>query len=557
MYFISLVGYTDFVNFSASQVCPADTSILSSVLNSQIGWNYADFTYKLTSSSTSIFNALAPIPIPAPASLYKTFQSNTNTLTTAYGKLNNAVGVPSTKPFEFRLNWLNSGVSTVGSQQFISVASLDGGITDSLGVIVTDVGAFDDSYTPQIVNDDTILYKYNGKWYIIRISKNISTRIQRIASTLYKINTISPLNIVDTTTETLNVGSCDYQGRMQFTSAVVPAATNTKCVSVFTGKYSNSIDNGDRLVQIPSLSQNNIDLIGFRIPNTNRIIQNYSIDTFINDTYAFTTYNDASEFVQSDPANPLYLPNSNLPIPIGGIYNNGAVTSKSLTVFLGENYDGYEIGNDLPYAYTPFSLFGQQYLFDGLAIYIANIQNNVLQSTDKICEAYGMTYIAVTPAEAFFLSDFDNSLYSFNGGRTLVKGITDTSRDSLRVQVSDWARGGAPLDELKAALEESGMFGPERADRVATTEATRAFAEGNRAAWVEGGVEGQRWATAADEMVCEVCGGLNGQEIGIDEQFEDDDGETYDGPPAHTNCRCWLEPVVSVISAARDTQEGD
>jgi hypothetical protein len=201
MYFISMVGYTDFVNFSASQVYPADTSILSSVLNSQIGWNYADFTYKLTSSSTSIFNALAPIPIPAPASLYKTFQSNTNTLTTAYGKLNNAVGVPSTKPFEFRLNWLNSGVSTVGSQQFISVASLDGGITDSLGVIVTDVGAFDDSYTPQIVNDDTILYKYNGKWYIIRISKNISTRIQRIASTLYKINTISPLNIVDTTAE--------------------------------------------------------------------------------------------------------------------------------------------------------------------------------------------------------------------------------------------------------------------------------------------------------------------------------------------------------------------
>jgi hypothetical protein len=73
----------------------------------------------------------------------------------------------------------------------------------------------------------------------------------------------------------------------------------------------------------------------------------------------------------------------------------------------------------------------RQYLFDGLAIYIANIQNNVLQSTDKICEAYGMTYIAVTPAEAFFLSDFDNSLYSFNGGRTLVKTKAFTTLDVI------------------------------------------------------------------------------------------------------------------------------
>jgi SPP1 gp7 family putative phage head morphogenesis protein len=177
-------------------------------------------------------------------------------------------------------------------------------------------------------------------------------------------------------------------------------------------------------------------------------------------------------------------------------------------------------------------------------------QDGVRNGGDDLLEKYGISVAWDKPNTS--AADWAKQ-YTFD----LVKGITDTSRDSLRVQVSDWARGGAPLDELKAALEESGMFGPERADRVATTEATRAFAEGNRAAWVEGGVEGQRWATAADEMVCEVCGGLNGQEIGIDEQFEDDDGETYDGPPAHTNCRCWLEPVVSVISAARDTQEGD
>jgi len=296
------------------------------------------------------------------------------------------------------------------------------------------------------------MWKFQGKWYIVKISKNIQTRIQRITSTLYKINTISPLNIVDTVLATLNVGSCDYQGRMQFNSAAVPASTNTKCVAVFTGKYSNSVDNGDKLVQIPSLSSSNIDLIAFRIPNTSRVIQNYNIDVFFNDIYAYTTYNDGSELALGDPPNPLYLPNSNLPVPIGGTYNNGAVVSPSLTVFLTPDYDGYQIGNDLPNAYTPFSLYGQLYLFNGLTIYLANVQGNVLQSIDKMCDAFGMQYIAVTPQEAFFLSTFDNSLSSFNGGRTLNKSKAFTTLDKIIRGIWSTIDGSLLLDATNSFI---------------------------------------------------------------------------------------------------------
>lgn len=123
----------------------------------------------------------------------------------------------------------------------------------------------------------------------------------------------------------------------------------------------------------------------------------------------------------------------------------------------------------------------------------------------------------------------------------LVTGITDTTKTYLQDKISAWVETGAPLDDLKQELMDSGMFDAQRASRVAVTETTRAYAEGNTTAWRESGVvSGRRWQTAVDEMVCPVCGELHGQVVGIDEPFADG----VDNPPAHVNCRCWIDPVV-------------
>lgn len=132
----------------------------------------------------------------------------------------------------------------------------------------------------------------------------------------------------------------------------------------------------------------------------------------------------------------------------------------------------------------------------------------------------------------------------------LVKGITETSREYVTKRIAEWIESGQPLPALSKALEP--MYGPVRAQMIAETEVTRAYAEGNRAAWRESGVvDGMRWMTAVDDMVCDICSQLHNAKVAIEGQpFEwvNDKGETEttEIPPAHVRCRCWIQPVVNV-----------
>jgi len=117
-----------------------------------------------------------------------------------------------------------------------------------------------------------------------------------------------------------------------------------------------------------------------------------------------------------------------------------------------------------------------------------------------------------------------------------VKGIVDTTRLQVQKAVGDWVQSGSPLDALKAALEP--VFGEKRAERIAVTEVTRVFAQGNQAAWESTGiVEEMVWQTVNDDLTCPICSELDGTHIGV--------GDIDAIPPAHPRCRCYLLPVVS------------
>lgn len=129
----------------------------------------------------------------------------------------------------------------------------------------------------------------------------------------------------------------------------------------------------------------------------------------------------------------------------------------------------------------------------------------------------------------------------------LVTGITETTQKVLQGKVSGWIESGEPLDELIAGLEP--VFGDYRAQMIAATEVTRAFAEGNLLSWRQSGVvSGKMWMTAEDELVdygdpAGPC--LMNQAAGVvplNQSFPSGD----DGPPSHPHCRCWLHPVISV-----------
>ena len=84
------------------------------------------------------------------------------------------------------------------------------------------------------------------------------------------------------------------------------------------------------------------------------------------------------------------------------------------------------------------------------------------------------------------------------------------------------------------------LFGEKRADLIASTEVTRAYAEGNLTAWKETGfTEGKEWVTANDELVCPLCGPLDGEVVPINGDFSDG---TH-APPRHPRCRCGVSPV--------------
>ena len=116
-----------------------------------------------------------------------------------------------------------------------------------------------------------------------------------------------------------------------------------------------------------------------------------------------------------------------------------------------------------------------------------------------------------------------------------IKGITDTTRRQVTKAVVSWIRSGSPLSSLETVL--TPLFGEERARRIAVTEVTRLFAIGNQLAWeTTGFVNKMKWMTARDELVCPICKPLDGTFIGI--------GDINALPPAHVNCRCWIQPVV-------------
>lgn len=123
---------------------------------------------------------------------------------------------------------------------------------------------------------------------------------------------------------------------------------------------------------------------------------------------------------------------------------------------------------------------------------------------------------------------------------TLITRINDTTLANVRESVARWVNNGEPLSALVSDLRNSG-FSPRRAQLIAATEVTRAYADANEQVYrASGVVDLVEWRTAVDERVCVVCGALHGKRAPL--------GQLFDGqyrPPAHPGCRCWIVPIVA------------
>ncbi len=151
----------------------------------------------------------------------------------------------------------------------------------------------------------------------------------------------------------------------------------------------------------------------------------------------------------------------------------------------------------------------------------------------------------------------------------LVSRLQEHSREALRAAIARWVENGLPLQDLVDEL--TPMFGPVRAEMIAATEVTRAFAMANLTYWQATGVARVAWRCANDEVVCPVCSALGGVSWGEDGVIPTSiagqeenavstaigqpfvhpggngkqgkyEGQKYEMPPAHPRCRCWISP---------------
>lgn len=137
------------------------------------------------------------------------------------------------------------------------------------------------------------------------------------------------------------------------------------------------------------------------------------------------------------------------------------------------------------------------------------------------------------------LANDDAARWALAHAAEIVGQLKDVTRRRLRREIAAWIENGETLSALIDRL--SPIFGPTRARLIAETETTRAFAEGNMAAWRSTGViKKRKWNTANDELVCPICGPLNQTVVGMDEDFPGG----VSNPPAHPRCRCWVTGVV-------------
>lgn len=438
---LSTVGYSNFDGvFYSKQQYNNSGLVFDSIINYNIGYNYVDCTFKVTGSATDIYNLYAPKPVINSNYPWIINQSNTNTLITGYGKLSN-IFTPANiinyqLPFEFRT--IYTGFSNTAKQATLSVAPLDSLNTDMMGSLISNVGSFDYNYTPQIIENynlkySTILFKNNnGQFNIVKISKVPQNLIQKISQYLYKINTVSPLNIYNSLIDDIEQGSMDYNSRTFFLNTSTSSVNSTKINSTVINRDSNSIDNGDKLITIANPTLNNVTPFGDRINNFYSI-GSCHVDTYFDDIYSFSTYPDGTKSILESLVDTVSIIQDTVPTPLGGVYGYRSLELPSTTLLLKLDYDGYNSVNEVGYKMKPFILFTELYLYDGEYIYNTKFEGEILTSSnkDKLCLANGMQLIATAPAEVFFLSDFDNSLYTFTGGRSLTKFHRFTQSDTI------------------------------------------------------------------------------------------------------------------------------
>lgn len=132
----------------------------------------------------------------------------------------------------------------------------------------------------------------------------------------------------------------------------------------------------------------------------------------------------------------------------------------------------------------------------------------------------------------------------------LIRDIDKVSREALQDAIGQFVETpGMSIGDVMDMLP----YDEERAQRIAVTEVTRTYSKADQIAGakLKEAFPDVRvvstWFTNNDELVCELCGPLEGAEVDGDNTFYTPEPPYEDGfPPRHVNCRCWISTSTAL-----------
>ncbi len=127
-----------------------------------------------------------------------------------------------------------------------------------------------------------------------------------------------------------------------------------------------------------------------------------------------------------------------------------------------------------------------------------------------------------------------------------IKNLESDLKDNLRQELKRGLMNNEGLTDLSERVSTALDVGKDRAEAIARTEYNRAQNMGELDGWKQSGRKVMKeWDATLDKKpdgtwrTSEICRGLNGQRVLINEKFNYR-GESFEAPPAHPNCRSGL-----------------
>lgn len=166
-------------------------------------------------------------------------------------------------------------------------------------------------------------------------------------------------------------------------------------------------------------------------------------------------------------------------------------------------------------------------------------------------------------SKPFLLENEEVTRYLSNRSLALAKSIDTTTKKDIARMIESGRKNLLTNAEIATLIATKYKdISENRARLIARNELANAVNAVAYETFIRNRVTKVRWVTVLDDRVCPICQPLHNEVVGIRQSFigtsEDKHGfssTVFEGerPPAHVNCRCYLEEVIEGFEVRDET----